>query len=114
MNEPEKEIIIKLKDWHIPHLLGAIRLGITLEDWCSDAFFIETCSSDSQTPHWQSVVVGAKQEIIKQSGIDKERFAHARDKQLESLAKVLYREFEKWQRTCLIREAEEMEKEARR
>ena len=34
-NDIEKEVTIKLKEWEIPYLLGAVSLGVYLEDWCA-------------------------------------------------------------------------------
>ncbi len=70
--------------------------------------------ADSMSPHWQSVVVGAKLEIIKQTGIQNESFAYAQDKTLGTLWEVLFKEFKKWEKKRLDWEAREDEKNARR
>jgi len=33
--DKQKVVVIKLKKWQIPRLLGAMRLGIWAEDWCA-------------------------------------------------------------------------------
>lgn len=48
----EEQVIIKLKRWQIPYLLGAARLGIWTEDWCAGLDQTRANCYDTHSARW--------------------------------------------------------------
>lgn len=64
----ERKVNITLDEYLIKYLLGAVNLGITLEDLCAyDAYSYGTV--DTHSLKWQLKVLLLYQEIIKQTGV---------------------------------------------
>lgn len=94
----EKFVTIKLKDWQIPLALGAMRLGIWLEDWCAALVQTDINSYDTHSGRWILQVGSIIDQIKKQTGINKE------DKEYGSSA-VWLKEINRWvAKQCQINE----------
>ena len=48
----DKDVIIKLKKWQIPYLLGSARLGIWAEDWCARLAETSVGTYDTDSARW--------------------------------------------------------------
>ena len=68
--EQESEVIIKLKGWQIPYLLGACRLGIWAEDWCAVLMQTASGSYDTHSAKWIFKVSHIIDTIKQQSDFD--------------------------------------------
>lgn len=81
----EKEVIIKLKKWQIPYLLGAARLGIWCEDWCAGLIQTACNSYDTHSGKW-ILKVGYIIDLIKeQTGIKEEEKEYGYDDALKNI-----------------------------
>ena len=70
--DKQKVVVIKLKKWQIPRLLGAMRLGIWTEDWCAALVQSGINTYDTHSGMWIFSVGTIIDSIKKQTGVDKE------------------------------------------
>jgi len=68
--EQESEVIIKLKSWQVPYLLGACELGIWVEDWCASLAQTSCGTYDTHSSKWIFRVEHTTDSIKEQSGIE--------------------------------------------
>lgn len=87
--DEEREVTIKLKAWQIPHLLGAARLGIWLEDWCGALVQTEINTYDTHSGKWILRLAYIIDQIKQQTGIETEYKEYGS-------AKGWLEEIEKW------------------
>lgn len=71
----EKEVVIKLNNWQIAYLLGAVRLGIFVENWGASLNYSIGCC-DSHSLRWKNKVAKIISTITEQTGIDEENTEH--------------------------------------
>lgn len=114
MRKADDEVYIRLKEWQISPLLTAIRLGLTLEDWCAESVYAALGVTDSDSPHWQAIVEGARVRIIKQTKTEEERtFGEANSQAVGALNRILQKEFKQWEEARIKHEQRELKKQAR-
>ncbi len=90
---------IELTTDQIEALLGASRLGITLESWIAHLTQTAINSFDTHSQRYTMLVVSAIEDIKKQSGVDHEYYSYANDKeQMAVLEKFVYDTCEKYQK----------------
>lgn len=98
MKKPETKTI-KLTQDQIEALLGASRLGITLESWVAHLTQTAINSFDTHSPKYTMLVVSAIEDIKKQSGVDNEYYSYGNEKeQMEIIRKFVYDTCEKYQK----------------
>lgn len=104
----DKEVVIKLKAWQVPYLLGAARLGIWAEDWCASLTQTNVNCYDTHSGKWILKVGHIIQQIKEQTGEQKEDKEYAEEQMtLELIEKFVE---EECQRNCEAwKEAEEKE-----
>lgn len=68
----EQEVVIKLKAWEIPYLLGSATLGIWAEDWCAHLFHTRSNSYDIRSEEWMCKVIRIIEQIKTQTMIEDE------------------------------------------
>ena len=83
--EQESEVIIKLKGWQIPYLLGACRLGIWAEDWCAGLMQTASGSYDTHSNKWIFKVAHIIDTIKQQSDFDIEETEYGNDEVLNAI-----------------------------
>ena len=71
-NNDEKIVTIRLQEWSIKYLLGALRLGINAEDWCAQLSMSESGTADTHSGKWIMRIAFIIDEINKQTNISTE------------------------------------------
>jgi len=98
MKKPETKTI-KLTQDQIEALLGASRLGITLESWVAHLTQTAINSFDTHSQKYTMLVVSAIEDIKKQSGIEGEYYSYGDNKeQMATLEKFVYDTSDRYQR----------------
>lgn len=95
-NDKEKEIVIRLKAWQIPYLLGSLKLGIWLEDWSASLIQSSIGTYDSHSARWIAKVVYIAQQIKEQTGIQEECKEYAESQEIIALIDKWVAEECKW------------------
>lgn len=85
--QEDKDVVIYLKDWQVPRLLGALRLGILLEDWCASIVQNSINTFDHHSERWTSSVDYIAKQIIEQSGVMDEETEYASSSVLKYIGK---------------------------
>ena len=95
--EANQEVILKLKKWQIPYILGSMGAGITTELLCEDLWFSISGMADTKTMRWSERVEYIIKEIKNQTGINEER-VEATDKCLiEIIGGLISRKCKEWE-----------------
>ena len=90
---------IKLSTDQIEALIGASRLGITLESWVAHLTQTAINSFDTHSQRYTVFVGETINDIKKQTGVDHEYYSYANDKeQMAMLEKFVYDTCEKYQK----------------
>ncbi len=107
----DREVVIKLKAWQVPYLLGSARLGIWAEDWCASLTQTNINCYDTHSGKWILKVGYIIQQIKEQAGIQQEDKEYAEEQMtLELIDKWVE---EECKRNCKAwEEAEKIEYEA--
>lgn len=85
--QEDKDVIIHLKDWQVPRLLGALRLGILLEDWCASIVQNSINTFDHHSERWTSSVDYIAEQIAEQTGVMDEETEYASSAVLKYIGK---------------------------
>lgn len=85
--QEDKDVVIRLKDWQVPRLLGALRLGILLEDWCASIVQNSINTFDRHSERWTSSVDYIAKQIIDQTGVMDEETEYASSAVLQYIGK---------------------------
>ena len=75
----DREVVIKLKAWQVPYLLGSARLGIWAEDWCASLVQTNVNCYDTHSGKWILQVGNIIQQIKEQTGVQKEDKEYAEE-----------------------------------
>lgn len=91
----DEEVTIKLTKGEIPLIVGAMRLGCNLEDWCASYLYSCTGWTDSHSMRWMRTVFYLIDEINKQSGNKDESVEKAYSDVIATLEEIIYKQCEK-------------------
>lgn len=101
----EQEVIIKLKKWQIPYLVGSARLGIRVQDWCYALWYsYYGCTDD--TAFWILNVGKTIQSIKEQATVSEERTNYGKES-LEEIQELVNEKCKVNEKEAILRWYEE-------
>ena len=68
----EENVMISIPKAYVPHLLGALRLGLRLENWCASLCMTEIGTYDSWSRHWSGNISHMINSTKEQTGVQDE------------------------------------------